>query len=155
VHSPIGVLEIAGTHRGVRSVRFVRAAVKTNPVSLPGPLTGCVRELKEYFEGCRQAFLLPLEPQCGTAFEQKVWKHLKTIPFGETASYSTIAKASGCRRAARSAGSAARKNRLPILIPCHRMIAKTGKVSGFTAGAWRKAWLLNHERKVLKRADAG
>jgi methylated-DNA-[protein]-cysteine S-methyltransferase len=104
------------------------------------------RELDEYFTGTRTEFNLPLAA-LGTAFQQKVWQALITIPFGETWSYQDLADAIGNPKAVRAVGLANGKNPISIIVPCHRVIGKSGKLTGYAGGVERKAWLLKHEKK--------
>ncbi len=104
------------------------------------------RQLAQYFAGERKAFDLPLE-QNGTAFERAVWARLNEIPFGETQTYGQIAAALGKPKASRAVGGACSRNPLLIVVPCHRVIAGTGKLAGFAAGVAVKRALLEHERK--------
>lgn len=101
-------------------------------------------ELDEYFAGKRQEFTLPLIPQ-GTAFEQRVWKELQTIPFGTTRSYSQQTELLGNMKAIRAVAAANGRNPLWLVIPCHRVIGKNGDLTGYAGGLWRKEWLLRHE----------
>lgn len=104
------------------------------------------RELNEYFSGCRREFTLPLAPS-GTEFQRGVWEALLHIPYGETASYRDIAARVGAPAACRAVGGANGKNPLPILIPCHRVIAADGTLGGYSGGLWRKEYLLELEKK--------
>jgi O-6-methylguanine DNA methyltransferase len=103
-----------------------------------------------YFKGRRQKFSVPLLLQ-GTDFQKSVWRQLKKIPFGRTASYAEIAKAIGNPRAFRAVGNANNKNPIPIMIPCHRVIGSDGQLVGFGGGLWRKEWLLSHERSLIRK----
>lgn len=103
-------------------------------------------ELEEYFEGQRQSFDLPLAP-VGTPFQQKVWKALREIPYGETASYGQIAAKVGSPRGARAVGMACNRNPILILIPCHRVIGADGSLTGFGGGLDMKEKLLGLERQ--------
>ena len=102
------------------------------------------RELGEYFSGTRRGFDLPLAPQ-GTDFQRRVWRALQDIPYGQTRSYAQLAAAVGAPRACRAVGGANGRNPLPILIPCHRVIAADGRLAGFSAGLERKEALLELE----------
>ena len=108
------------------------------------------RELEEYFSGQRREFTVPLAPQ-GTEFQQQVWRELQRIPFGQTASYEAVAKKVGSPTGMRAVARANGTNRICILIPCHRVIAKDGTLSGYGAGVWRKRLLLELERKGKMR----
>jgi len=104
-------------------------------------------ELKRYFDGASLEFSVPLV-KLGTPFEVSVWSLLLTIPPGETRSYIQIALALGQPGATRAVGHANGNNHIAILIPCHRVIHSDGSMSGYAGGAWRKEWLLDHERKL-------
>lgn len=101
-------------------------------------------ELDEYFAGKRHEFTLPLTPQ-GTAFEQRVWSALQTIPFGTTRSYSQQTELLGDMKAIRAVAAANGRNPLWLVVPCHRVIGKNGDLTGYAGGLWRKEWLLRHE----------
>ncbi|WP_019499716.1 methylated-DNA--[protein]-cysteine S-methyltransferase [Pseudanabaena sp. PCC 6802] len=107
-------------------------------------------QLEEYFACQRQYFGLPLDPQ-GTEFQQRVWQLLRKIPFGETISYGTLAQRVGQPNAARAVGAANGRNPIAIIIPCHRVIAGNGKLTGYAGGIDRKQWLLDRERLSLDR----
>jgi methylated-DNA-[protein]-cysteine S-methyltransferase len=106
------------------------------------------QQLAEYFAHQRQHFGLPLEP-AGTEFQKQVWYLLTQIPFGQTMSYGTLAKLMGNPNASRAVGAANGKNPIPIVIPCHRVIAANGSLTGYAGGVDRKQWLLQHESKVI------
>jgi AraC family transcriptional regulator of adaptative response/methylated-DNA-[protein]-cysteine methyltransferase len=108
-------------------------------------LTQLERELAEYFAGTRTDFTLPLHAP-GTAFEERVWRALLDIPFGETRSYEDIARAVGSPKAVRAVGRANGLNRIAIVIPCHRVVNKSGELGGYGGGLWRKRRLLHLER---------
>lgn len=103
-------------------------------------------ELSEYFAGKRKHFTIPLAPH-GTEFQMKAWKALSKIPYGETRSYLEEATMIGNPKAVRAIGGANHANHFPILIPCHRVIGKSGKLVGYGGGLERKIWLLEHEKK--------
>lgn len=102
------------------------------------------RQLREYFNGERKEFQLPLAPE-GTAFQQKVWKALQTIPYGETRSYKEIAAQTGNEKACRAVGMANHRNPIGIMIPCHRVIGSGGKLVGYAGGLDKKKFLLELE----------
>lgn len=103
------------------------------------------RQLTDYFSGDRTSFSLPFSLG-GTAFQEKVWQALMEIPYGERATYGEIAKWVGSEKAVRAVGSAIGKNPLPILLPCHRVIQKSGRIGGYSGGVERKIWLLQLEQ---------
>ena len=102
-------------------------------------------ELREYFRGERRSFTVPAALR-GTAFQQRTWQELQRIPWGKTASYETVAKRLGAPSAVRAVARANGTNRLYLLVPCHRVIAKDGTLSGYGGGVWRKRLLLELER---------
>jgi len=105
-------------------------------------------QLREYFEGNRDQFDLPLLLE-GTNFERKVWDQLKTIPAGSTTSYGKIASTLGDIKYSQAVGSANGKNPISIVIPCHRVIGSDNKLVGYAGGLDRKEWLLKHEGALL------
>ena len=108
------------------------------------PLSATVRQLTEYFEGARREFDLPLRLQ-GTAFQQRVWRELTEIPYGQTWSYGQLAHRIDKPRASRAVGLANGRNPISILVPCHRVIGADGSLTGYGGGIERKRWLLVHE----------
>jgi methylated-DNA-[protein]-cysteine S-methyltransferase len=102
------------------------------------------RQLTEYFEGNRKSFSLPLSLS-GTDFQRDAWQALLSIPYGETRSYSEQAQAVGRPKATRAVGHANAANPIPIIVPCHRVIAKSGKLAGFAGGGETKRFLLQLE----------
>ncbi|HMQ67980.1 MAG TPA: methylated-DNA--[protein]-cysteine S-methyltransferase [Ignavibacteria bacterium] len=105
-----------------------------------------IKQINEYFGGKRKNFDIPLVTP-GTEFQNKVWKVLRTIPYGETRSYKKQAIALGNVKAVRAVANANGDNRISILIPCHRVIGEDGKLVGYGGGLWRKQWLLNLEKE--------
>jgi AraC family transcriptional regulator of adaptative response/methylated-DNA-[protein]-cysteine methyltransferase len=103
------------------------------------------RELAEYFAGERRRFSVPLNYP-GTPFQQKVWNELLRIPYGETRSYEDIARAVGSASAVRAVGQTNGLNRICVVIPCHRVVNKDGKLGGYGGGLWRKQALLTLEQ---------
>ena len=109
-----------------------------------------VRQLDEYFAGCRREFSMPLQP-VGTDFQLRVWRALLDIPYGQTRSYMDIARAIGSPRSARAAAQAIGANGIAILIPCHRVIGSNQSLTGFAGGLDKKAWLLDHEQQHFQK----
>lgn len=111
-----------------------------------GPILSATEEqLSDYFAGRRSSFTLPLAPQ-GTPFQHRVWDALLRTPYGTTTSYSTLAATLGSPRSARAVGAANARNPLHVVVPCHRVIAADGSLSGYAAGPLRKRALLDLER---------
>lgn len=143
IDSPIGVLQIAGSQKGISIIGF-STPNETITESIPEHLKHCVTQLNAYFAGELKAFDLPLAPE-GTPFQQTVWKALLEIPYGETASYLDIAKKLGDHKLTRAVGNANGKNPIAIVIPCHRIIGSNGKLTGYAGGMERKKKLLDLE----------
>ena len=141
--SPIGRLRIVARDRAIVRIAFDCDTV-TAPMGRSALLDEACRQLTEYFEGKRRAFDLPAEP-AGTEFQSKVWRALTAIPYGETATYGQISAAIGQPKAARAVGMANHANPLPILIPCHRVIAADGRPAGYRGGKDAQAFLLGME----------
>ena len=106
-------------------------------------------QLLEYLSGTRRQFALPLAPH-GTAFQLRVWAALCRIPWGQTRSYAQLAQAANCPKGYRAVGMANHANPLPILIPCHRVIASDGSLGGYAGGTGLKAALLALEGVCCK-----
>ncbi len=145
--SPIGILEITGTDKAIRSILFCEKSTVSAPISPESPqvLKDCQQQLEEYFKGQRMDFTFACE-STGTDFQQKVWTALIDVPYAETVSYGAIAKAVGSEKAVRAVGNANSKNKLNIVVPCHRIIGANGKLTGYAGTLPRKEWLLRHEK---------
>lgn len=141
VQTPIGFAKIEGDTDGITSLKI---SDNNTITAIPEVLKTAVQQLENYFKGNRTDFNLKLNPQ-GTAFQQKVWKHLLKIPFGTTQSYKEIAIALGDENAVRAVANANSKNPIWIVIPCHRIIGSNGNLTGYAGGLHRKQWLLNLE----------
>ncbi|WP_232359898.1 methylated-DNA--[protein]-cysteine S-methyltransferase [Paraneptunicella aestuarii] len=140
----LGLVKITGNEAAITHIDFV--ANKDFPETETVVLKQAKAQLQEYFDGSRTEFDLPLSPK-GTAFQQKVWEQLQTIPFGKTVSYQDIAKGIGNPRGTQAVGGANGKNPIAIVIPCHRVIGKNGTLTGYAGGLDKKAWLLALEQK--------
>lgn len=140
---PCGNLKIGYTDTAICHVLFTDEKVGGNPSKLSD---NAAKQLREYFEGKRRDFNLPLEPQ-GTAFQKKVWAALSEIPYGETRSYKDIAERVGSPKGFRAVGGANHNNPISIIIPCHRVIAAGGGLGGYGGGLETKTLLLELERK--------
>jgi methylated-DNA-[protein]-cysteine S-methyltransferase len=144
--TPVGTLLLAGDAAAVHRITFPQrgCAVKPEPEwqeSQRGPIAEAARQLREYFAGKRAQFDLLLAPE-GTAFQRDVWRQLQEIPYGETISYGELARRVGNPKASRAVGSANGANPLPIVIPCHRVIAGDGTLGGFGGGLPTKQTLI-------------
>ena len=110
-------------------------------------MTEIENEFHLYFSGRLKKFSCRLDLRQGTGFQQRVWRKLRLIPFGETRSYQWLAKSIHQPKACRAVGNANGKNPIPIIIPCHRVIQKNGSLGGFTGGIDLKRYLLDLEKK--------
>jgi len=159
--TPIGVLWIACSEQGICKVVFPREGAKvavdrwlashlpTHELTTTSVfLEQANAELSAYFAGTRDDFTLPLDLR-GSAFHQRVWHALTTIPYGRTISYGDLARRLGTPKAARAVGAACGANPVPIIAPCHRVLGSDGSLHGFGGGLPVKAWLLKHEGVLL------
>ena len=141
--TPIGKIEIRADEGGVCGLLFHADGEKNDGSEI---IAWAQRELEEYFAGRRKIFSVPLSIK-GTPFQEKVWKALLSIPYGETRTYGEIAAAIGDKNAARAVGMANNKNPLPVFIPCHRVIGAKGKLTGYAGGLEIKEILLEIEER--------
>jgi methylated-DNA-[protein]-cysteine S-methyltransferase len=151
IDSPVGELKLVASDKGLVAIlwendspRRVRLNELVENEKHP-VLVETERQLDEYFAGKRKAFSVALDMR-GTRFQQDVWAALLAIPFGETRSYGQLAKQLGNPRASRAVGAANGKNPVSIIVPCHRVIGSSGKLTGFAGGLDTKAHLLNLEK---------
>ena len=143
--SPAGPLGLTAEGQALTRVFFSPAGPAGPPAEAAGGLfQRAVRQLEEYFAGRRRSFRLPLSP-AGTEFQRRVWAALQDIPYGRTISYGTLAARAGFPRAFRAAGQACRRNPLAIIIPCHRVVGRDGRLTGFAGGLDIKDFLLRLE----------
>jgi methylated-DNA-[protein]-cysteine S-methyltransferase len=142
LNSPVGYLEILCDETHLLSVSFVSQA---NKKVCPNSITMNTRtQLEEYFEGRRKQFDLPLRVE-GTDFQKKVWSKLKRIPYGKLETYGSVAKSLGKPLASRAVGGANNKNKIGIIIPCHRVVGTSGSLTGYAPGLKYKEFLLKLE----------
>ncbi len=149
-HSPLGVLTIHADDVAVTAILFAtkehNGSVVQNEATDHPLIKECCKQLDEYFAGNRKSFDLPLQ-QTGTDFQQKVWEELTRIQYGKTISYMELSKRIGDTKAIRAVGTTNGKNKLAIIVPCHRVIGSNGSLTGYAGELWRKQWLLEHESK--------
>ncbi len=143
--SPIGIIKITADEQFITELIFIEEKATTTSIDSP-LLQQCMQQLDEFFEGDRKEFTIPVY-QAGTDFQQKVWKELTTLPFGKTVSYLSLSKQLGDAKAIRAVATSNGKNKISILIPCHRVIGSNQSLVGYAWGTWRKQWLLQHEAK--------
>jgi methylated-DNA-[protein]-cysteine S-methyltransferase len=145
--SPWGIWEIIATERGVKSINLLEHA-QQNGGCETGLASDCAKQLCAYFEGKRHNFDMPLDWSGAPDFHQRVWLELLKIPYGQTASYGDIAHRLGKPQAVRAVGAANARNPIPIVVPCHRVIGKSGDLTGFAYGLELKRALLALENPM-------
>lgn len=143
IQTPLGFMKIEADDKSILSVSFSneKSGEGENNLSKRG-----ARALENYFKGSREIENLPIAP-APTPFSAKVYEETKKIPYGEVRSYSDIARAIGKPGASRAVGGALNKNRHLILVPCHRVVPKSGGIGGFKVGQEMKEYLLHLERE--------
>lgn len=146
IKSPAGYVHCIFEQGVLTGIDITERGRTTAPVRIPQHAAEVVRQLEAYFSGQLRTFSAAFPFPSGTPFQQKVWRTLLTIPYGETRSYGWLAEAVGSPQAARAVGGAVGRNPLPILIPCHRIIAADGSLGGFSCGVPVKKWLLEREK---------
>jgi methylated-DNA-[protein]-cysteine S-methyltransferase len=149
IDSPIGRIEVTSDGDAVTSLSIERAgslpwddqAEHSNPI-----LDRAASQLAEYFAGTRRSFDLPVTV-AGTQFQRAVWNQLAELPYGEVISYGEIGFATGRPTAGRAVGGAVGANPVPIIVPCHRVLASNKRITGYSGGNGipTKVWLLDHE----------
>jgi AraC family transcriptional regulator of adaptative response/methylated-DNA-[protein]-cysteine methyltransferase len=159
IETPLGAMLAIADDEGLRLLEFVdrramehelsilRKRLRTNVV--PGEhrhLDAARSQLADYFSGKNLEFNIPIAP-VGSNFQLRAWKILRSIPVGETRSYSWMAERLGDSNARRAVGRANGENMICIVIPCHRVIRADGTLCGYGGGLWRKKWLLDHEQR--------
>ena len=145
--SPLGLLRLYAHSDELVGVYLPEQEAPAAPHFATPILSDAANQLVEYFAGRRHTFDLPLAPR-GTGFQQRVWRALTAIPYGETRSYGELAHSIGRPSASRAVGAANGKNPISIIIPCHRVIAASGELTGYAGGLAAKKWLLEHERSA-------
>jgi len=165
MNSPVGLLFLARTPRGIRYIEFMdrkslKRVIASHEAALPGAtwtpslleLKPAVEQLDAYFNGGLIEFELPLDLH-GSDFQLKVWSALRTVAFGDRRSYTDIAKAIKQPRSSRAVGLANQQNPIAIVVPCHRVIGADKSLGGYSGGATRKRWLLDHEAAHRRRLE--
>lgn len=151
IASPVGKLKLVASDKGLVAILWEKDSPRRVRLNEPVEnkehpiLVATERQLDEYFAGKRKAFSIALDMR-GTRFQKDVWEALRAIPFGETRSYGQLAKQLGNPRASRAVGAANGRNPVSIIVPCHRVIGSSGKLTGFAGGLGTKAHLLGLEK---------
>ena len=149
--SPIGLIEIQSLNEEICSVLFVDNSLEFKE-SDSLVISECIRQMTQYFNGTLIVFNLPIS-QKGTIFQNKVWNELTKIPYGETVSYLQLSQNCGSAKSVRAVGAANGKNKILIILPCHRVIGSDGSLTGYAGGLDRKKWLLKHEINYTKNFE--
>ncbi|MBN9890041.1 methylated-DNA--[protein]-cysteine S-methyltransferase [Salipiger abyssi] len=154
--SPVGPLLLAGDHDSLHFLSFPEGHKAFGPrpewAFSEAPFAEVRRQLDAYFAGTLRQFDLPLTLS-GTAFQNRVWRLLATIPYGETTSYGALARQLETPSASRAVGAANGNNPLPVILPCHRVIGSSGALTGFGGGLPVKKFLLQHEAEIAGVGD--
>ncbi len=147
--SPVGLLKIAGTELYITELSFIdnKEQIIYGEPGVSEIIHECTEQLIEFFHGNRKKFNIPVHQQ-GTPFQQSVWSELLNISYGKTISYLELSKRIGDVKAIRAAASTNGKNKICIIVPCHRVIGSDKNLVGYSGGLWRKKWLLDHEFKI-------
>lgn len=155
IDTPVGDVWVAWCNEGLVSVGFVDqpkgARIGSDWTFNADMRCEAIDQLRAYFAGRLRHFDLPLVLQ-GTDFQKQVWRELAKIPFAETTTYGEIAKRIDRPKASRAVGAANGQNRIAIVLPCHRVIGRSGKLTGFAGGLDKKQKLLALERDCVDRA---
>tara|TARA_B100001996_G_scaffold351435_1_gene311454 strand:+ start:357 stop:845 length:489 start_codon:yes stop_codon:yes gene_type:complete len=153
IDSPIGPLHLAATNDALLAIHHNLKRLEDwnkNTIVFKNDkniiIENTINELSDYFDGKRKSFSIPIKLS-GTQFQLKAWDALKKIPYAKTVSYSEQAKISGHTKATRAIGNANNANPISIIVPCHRVIGKSGKLVGYGGGLDRKNYLLDLELK--------
>ena len=153
VATPIGPFRLVGVAGVVLQAAWGGGPPPDMDAVLDHPsLAEAAAEVSAWMKGHRTTFTVPVAP-VGTPFQQSVWAALREVPFGETVTYGALAHHLRTPGGARAVGAAAGANPIPLLVPCHRVVGSRGELVGYAAGTDVKAWLLDHERRVVKAAQ--
>lgn len=151
--SPLGTITLTASDKGLTSLSLPEykydIPVSDEEVFAREPFEAALSQLEKYFAGEAVKFNVPLD-LLGTDFQCEVWEALQSIPAGETRSYGELAQDVGRPKASRAVGAANGQNPVAIIVPCHRVIGKNGKLTGYAGGLDAKAWLLKHEQAMAR-----
>lgn len=147
--SPVGRLEVGSDGASIVSVAIERGGklpFESLPERSAAVLDAATDQLADYFAGRRRTFELPVSLP-GTPFQRAVWQQLRALAWGQVISYGELGRATGRATAGRAVGGAVGANPVPIIVPCHRVLASDGRITGYSGGAGiaTKSWLLAHE----------
>ncbi len=149
MNSPLGRLLVARDADGLTCINFQDGTEAVSPqdgwIEQPSALTDASAQLEAYFRGELRQFDIPLAPQ-GTTFQRQVWQAMRDILYGQTVTYTELARRVGRPQAARAVGGASSRNPLPVVVPCHRVVGSDGSLTGYAGGLHLKQALLELER---------
>jgi len=149
MNSPLGRLLVARDAEGLTCINFQDGTEAVSPqdgwIEQPSALTDASAQLEAYFRGELRQFDIPLAPQ-GTTFQRQVWQAMRDILYGQTVTYTELARRVGRPQAARAVGGASSRNPLPVVVPCHRVVGSDGSLTGYAGGLHLKQALLELER---------
>jgi len=145
--SPLGWLGIYGDEKAIHQIKFLDDPELIEGNELPDVIEKCIEQLDEYFAKERKEFDLPLRIE-GSDFQREVMRLVGNIPWGRTKSYGDLALQLGDSNSSRAIGNANGRNKLPIIIPCHRVIGSDGSLTGYSGGMSKKKWLLSFEGSI-------
>ena len=148
--SPIGRIKIVANANCIQALTFIEdtdTLSNSEGIKSPAVIHQCIDELIDYFNGSRTQFTVPIHLS-GTDIQQQVWKELYEVPYAKTMSYAELAKKLGDPKVIRAAASANGKNKIAIIVPCHRIIGSDSNLTGYAWGLAKKKWLLQHEFRI-------
>jgi methylated-DNA-[protein]-cysteine S-methyltransferase len=146
-HTPVGIAFIVAEDGYITKVSIRDEELEETTTDSP-VLLEAIKQLREYFDGERKEFDLPIK-QPGSDFQQEVWQQLLQIKYGSTITYLQQSQQMNNPLAIRAIAAANGRNNLWIVVPCHRVIGSNGSLTGYAGGLWRKKWLLEHEARVM------
>lgn len=154
--SPIGYLRICSNTSAITEISFIDQGFQheISSPTIPDVIKQCAREFDQYFEGTLKKFETPVFLE-GTDFQIRVWNELSKIPYGTTITYTEQSKRLGDVKAVRAVGTCNGQNPIAIIVPCHRVIAVDGSLTGYAGGIEKKKWLLLHEQEHSDANDRG
>lgn len=151
--SPLGIITLQSNDSGLLGCWFETHTTQPDDLGEHRPahpiLQTAQTQLRAYFAGTLTQFDVPLAAT-GTAFQQQVWAALRTLKWGQSCAYQDLAEHIGQPKAVRAVGAANGRNPIAIIVPCHRVIGRNGKLTGYAGGLQRKEWLLTHERRYAQ-----
>lgn len=143
--SPIGLMEVIFEERYLKNITYITSKIHDNTTTKE--IFPILESLDLYFLGKLKIFNTSIIKLEGTTFQKNVWSKLLDIPYGELVSYKYISTKIGNPKGSRAVGNANRNNKIPIIVPCHRVIGANKKLTGYAGGLDKKEWLINHENR--------